>query len=260
MVNEASAKNADLLTDGDKMRPICRRPLPKRANAYLVRKQGEVDRGADARSAWLSSRKTRTMRRVADALADLTGPRRRCMYCEDSRGAEIDHFWPITPYHERAFRWDNMLWLCGACNRKKGNRFALDENRDPLLIDPTAEDPWDHLFFDSHTGNITARFSNNVPSAKGNHTTDSRILPLNIEAVTNGRLRVARNLKRFVSAFLNTDLCGEDEFLDSIRDNDDYGLTIWYFARDGSEEPPFCDLKKRSPRIWNNIRSALSLR
>lgn len=74
----------------------------------------------------------------------------RCAYCEDSEGTAIDHFWPKNVYPERAFDWLNYLLVCSTCNsRYKRDQFPLDERGLPLLLNPTAEEPLEHLTFTS---------------------------------------------------------------------------------------------------------------
>ena len=97
------------------------------------------------------------MRSVLETLRRMTGERERWMYCLDSHGSDIEHFWPKTPYPERMFRWVNLLLCCTECGRLKGNRFPL-ERGEPMLIDPTVEDPWHFLDFEPRTGLITVRF------------------------------------------------------------------------------------------------------
>jgi uncharacterized protein (TIGR02646 family) len=186
------------------MRRIHRESLPKRPTAFLRRKQTEVNRGSDPRAAWRQARKTKTMNLVAGTLARMSGKRQRCMFCGDSRGTDIDHFWPISPHKDRTFVWVNLLWVCAGCNRKKGDRFDLDDSGRPCLIDPTAEEPWDFLFYDSHTGILKAKYdpATGQPHPKGQYTTHPDILPLNIESLTEGRQRTTRNLRRAVSTFL----------------------------------------------------------
>jgi uncharacterized protein (TIGR02646 family) len=247
------------------MRRVARHALPARIQSYLARKQREVDSGRAAQAAWETARRTRTMVRVAAVLAAMSGRRQRCMFCGDSRSTDIEHFWPKSRYRARVFRWDNLLWICTGRNRQKGDRFPLDPRRRPLLIDPSAEDPWDFLYFDGHTGNITARYdpSSGRPHPKGVHTVDPAILPLNIEAVTEGRLRTRRNLVRAVHSFLTRMVSGSDpavleaELVEAVRDNDDYGLTQWYFRRDGGTEEPFHTLRVAYPHVWERITLAL---
>jgi len=243
------------------MRKIVRRTLPRRVLGYLNRKQAQVNHGEDVQRTWQNARQTRAVGKVAETLREMSGLRERCMFCEDSRGTDIEHFWPKAPYKEKAFVWENMLWACAGCNRMKGNRFGLDEKQAPLLIDPTSEDPWDFLYFDPHTGNITARIDPRTGAAnrKGQHTTEPTILPLNIEPITDGRQRVYRRLRRAVTRFLDHTSTGGvrpetiSELLDEIRDNTDYGLANWFFLKDGSDAAPFSELCSRFPHVWNEV-------
>jgi len=248
------------------MRGIRRVALNGRPQRYLARKQLEVNAGSDCRKSWETARKTKTMGEVVDTLARMSGDRQRCMFCEDSRGTQVDHFWPMVPYKQRAFLWENLLWVCSGCNQAKGNRFDLDPDGKPLLIDPTAEDPWDYLFFEPGTGLITARFHADTGTSdpKGEHTADDAILPLNIEAVAEGRKRVSRSLHRAVQRFLTGLSERRDppelqrELLEEIRDHEHYGLVQWYFLRDGSCLPPFSKLRNGHPGVWQSIVDEIS--
>jgi len=246
------------------MRRVARTSLPHRTSTYLARKQAEVDAGRHAVRTWDNARKTKAMETVAQALALMSGRRQRCMFCGDSRSTDIEHFWPKAVYSERAFRWKNLLWICTGCNRLKGDRFLCDSQSQPLLIDPSMEDPWDFLFFDSQTGNITAKYDplSSRPDPKGAYTVDPATLPLNVEAVTEGRQRTRRNLVRAISAFLSraTTETGpqlEVELVEAIRDNDDYGLVHWYFQRDGSGEEPFRTFRNTHASVWGRVLQSL---
>ncbi|RTY78507.1 hypothetical protein EKA83_08815 [Pseudomonas veronii] len=82
--------------------------------------------------------------------------RSRCMYCEDSMGTDIDHFWPKSVYPDQAFVWGNYLLACSYCNsNQKRTQFPLDVNGEPLLIDPTNEDPELHLSLMPSTGEFS---------------------------------------------------------------------------------------------------------
>jgi uncharacterized protein (TIGR02646 family) len=245
----------------DGMRRLIRVGLPGACQTYLARKQKEVDSGKPVDPLWKKCRKTKSMKRVVEVLTTMTGVRCRCMYCEDSRGTTIEHFQPKSTYPEKTFIWINLLLLCQGCQSHKGNSFSLDANGDALLINPTAEDPWDFLFFDSQTGIITGRFptASTRPHPKGEHTTLPKTLPLNIEAVTEGRLRTTRNLRRAVRSFLErspanqSSLEDECELLEAVQDNDNYGLAVWFFLRDGRIESPFRELESNHGMIWQAI-------
>lgn len=103
--------------------------------------------------------------------------RLKCCFCEskfeDVSHGEIEHFRPKAAwrqsrdskltrpgYYWLAYTWDNLLWSCKMCNGShKKNLFPLEDSavRDcagrtvaaeaPLLIDPSACDPREHIRF-----------------------------------------------------------------------------------------------------------------
>ena len=62
---------------------------------------------------------------VRNRLAVMCSGARRCGYCEDSVGDEIEHIKPKDLYPERTFVWKNYLLACGQCNRGKSSRFSV---------------------------------------------------------------------------------------------------------------------------------------
>jgi uncharacterized protein (TIGR02646 family) len=243
------------------LKRLYRPGLPFRTRQYLDRKQQEVNQGRDVHRSWKSARMSKTMGSIVKVLIAMVGERARCMFCHDSRGTTIEHFWPKSVYDTKVFLWYNLLLMCQGCQNSKGDRFELDPHGNPLLIDPTAEDPWDYLFFDSLTGNITARFDRitGAQHPKGIYTTDEKVIPLNIESVTLGRQRTKRNLRRAVSSFLANAEDGADildaqvELQEAVKDNDDYGLAVWFFLKDGQDEAPFSLMRNKYNDIWNLI-------
>ncbi len=249
------------------MRKLNRVDLPAASQSYLQKKQAEVNSGSDLKTTWENARKTKRIQGVFLTLMEMTGKRCRCMYCEDSRGTTIEHFWPKAKYREKAFVWKNLLLLCQGCQNHKGSQFRLGSDSEPLLIDPTSEDPWDFLYYESRTGLIVARYDSesDCPSPKGEHTTHKKTLPLNIEAVSEGRARTTRNLNRAVRQYLELPLDKREtmdsieELVDVVQDHLDYGLVVWFFLRDGRNEPPFCRLESECPRAWSACISKLEL-
>lgn len=94
---------------------------------------------------------TTVRRRVRDGLlttlADMAPGHQRCMYCGDGQGTDIDHFEPKSLAPLRTFEWLNHLLACSYCNsNQKRNKFPRsDEDGSPLLLDPTLQDPLNHL-------------------------------------------------------------------------------------------------------------------
>lgn len=86
----------------------------------------------------------------------------KCAYCESQvtvvTYGHIEHFYPKgnPDYTEKTFEWENLLLSCDICNnvQHKGIKFPLDENGDPLLIDPSdgETNPAAHLKFFWDTG------------------------------------------------------------------------------------------------------------
>ena len=243
------------------MRRFVRTVLPARVRRYMAKKQREVDSGKPQDVVWRRARSTRAMQQVFDELKRMAGARERCMFCEDSRGVDIEHFWPKTTYPGRTFVWENLVLSCAGCNRSKGTRFDLREDGLPMLIDPTSDDPWRHLFYDSRTGIVTPRFvpETGKPDPRGYYTIERSNIPFNVQAVTEGRLRTQRNLIRCLRRFLEsvglkTDrTAAEEELLGCVDDNSDYGLTVWFFLENGHTDSPFSDLRRQAEDVWNRI-------
>lgn len=200
---------------------------------------------------WKTARQSAQLRSVFGTLHGMMGDRQRCMYCLDSHGTDIDHFWPKTPYPARMFVWPNLLLCCTECGRIKGNRFLLSGAGEPMLVDPTAEDPWDHLDFDPATGNVVARFiaDANDWSAKGLKTVE--VLQLDRrEALAVGYARTYRRLSSVVERHLQDGMNNIDAFVASLREADDHGLLGWCVMSTGGSLPPFSELRVRHPAVW----------
>jgi uncharacterized protein (TIGR02646 family) len=111
--------------------------------------------------------------------------RGRCMYCEDSQGTDIEHFWPKERYHSKAFSWENYLLACSHCNsNEKGTQFPTHKNKArqeiPSLINPTQDEPLEHLFFSTD-----GRFKDNPQSKLAKKSI--QVFGLNRPALVEGR-------------------------------------------------------------------------
>src|SRR5262249_26510890 len=145
---------------------------------------------------------------VTATLRQMAGTRQRCMFCGDSRGTDVDHFRPIAVFRDGTFVWANLVWSCAGCNRAKAQLFAVGGGEVPLLIDPTVDNPWAFLFFESQTGIITARFNAAAGDVdpRGQFTIET--LDMNHQAVTEGRRVTQRNLSAAVQAFFDAVAAG----------------------------------------------------
>lgn len=188
----------------------------------------------------------------------MAGPQARCFFCADSRGTDIEHFWPKSVYPQRMFLWMNLLLSCSTCNTRKGIQFPLDGVGHPLLVDPTLDDPWDYLFFDSLTGNITAKYDPQTQSynPKGLATTDSKMLSLNDEPVVVRRQAIYERLTRYIGQVLSGIAPLRQAGIASLEveaDRDEYGLMRWFFRKDGQLALPFSNFLQSLPHEWAQV-------
>lgn len=164
------------------MIPVQRIAAPAATQRLLTRRLDNVrDRGgtaAAARDEWGRARAAK--QHVQELLHRMAHGVRRCMYCEDSLGTDIDHFQPIATAPLRAFDWPNHLLACSHCNsNQKRDAYPRDADGNCLLVDPSAEDPSDHLTLLLASGTYLAR------TPKGEETI--RVFALNRVDLVQGR-------------------------------------------------------------------------
>jgi uncharacterized protein (TIGR02646 family) len=164
------------------MKRIRRLPLSSKTLTFLKQRTAKVgtaaDPSAEAKRLW--ERKGKAFEEIRQALKAMASGIERCMYCEDSAGTDIEHFWPKTDYPLLAFDWDNYLIACSGCNSNyKRTQFPRDPQDLPLLLNPVEEEPLDHLAFSPSTG----RYEPTTP--KG--TASEEVYGLNRDTLTRGR-------------------------------------------------------------------------
>jgi uncharacterized protein (TIGR02646 family) len=198
---------------------------------------------------WKRRRASQPILAIYAVLKRMAGQRERCMYCVDSQGSDIEHFWPKSPHSDRMYVWENLLMACAQCGRFKGTQFPRADDGSPLLIDPSAEDPWEFLDFNPETGNLNARYLLSVQaySAKGEATVavlrlDSR------EGVSAGYRKTYRHLCHLVTDWTDNHLA--ENYLERLREEDDHGLLGWFLLGSGQDEPAFSRFRGRYPDAW----------
>lgn len=234
------------------MRHVQRRELPAAARSYLERRRLAAARGASVEVNWRPARRTKGMAMVFRTLQEMAGAGNRCMYCVDSHGSDIEHFWPKSRYPDRMFVWSNMLLCCTECGRFKGNQFPLSTAGEPMLVDPSAVDPWECLDFDPDTGNITARYdaASGAPSPKGEATV--QVLHLDRrEGMAEGYRRTYRRLVACVRQTLAADDLDCERLVVELLQADNHGLMGWCFGPVGARLQPFEELRRKAPDAWS---------
>lgn len=193
------------------MRRLQRSALSKREQDWLdkqrdaVQQQPKPARTAMAAKKWTSAKANQArnqLQHIQEKLQAMCSGLNRCMYCEDSQGHAIDHFRPKSTHPERTFVWENLLYACSHCNsNQKRTQFPLDANGQPLLIDPTAEDPMAHLVFVPDTGDWVARTdpATVLPSPKG--TSSCTTFGLNRDVLKRGRRNTWVALQVLIQAY-----------------------------------------------------------
>lgn len=236
------------------MRRIEREVLvPETVNALRLF-QEEVDtlrqqEGFDPQEHWKGKRDSQPILAVLAALKRMAGMRERCMYCVDSEARDIEHFRPQSQHTDRMYMWENLLIACTPCGRFKGKLFPRTEDGQPLLIDPSAEDPWEFLDFDPETGNLNARYllSTGEYSAKGETTV--AVLHLDKrEGVSAGYRKTYRRLCQLATDWTNRHLA--ENYLEQLREADDHGLLGWFLHGAGENEPEFVRFRECYPDAW----------
>ncbi|WP_372499374.1 HNH endonuclease signature motif containing protein [Streptomyces lichenis] len=238
------------LIDRREVRKIDRGEIPLQARQELFRRQRVVSSQEKARLEWDKYRRSANCRPVIDALRTAVGIRQRCLYCCDSRSADVDHFIPIGVDFTKAFKWSNFIWVCPECNRRKGKKFPIDSMGVPLIIDPTRVDPWDHLILDTATGYLAPRFVEDDFDPMGEATLDV-LSCINFESVTEGRKRIIRRYYEAVNRVLEAN--GSPRQLAGLMrevKEDEYGVSTWFALRDGAAEDKFLQMKEDFPRCW----------
>lgn len=142
-----------------------------------IREAGATSKAACEQ--WKAAKPAR--KHIKGLLAQMAPGRIRCMYCLDSLGTDIDHFEPKARTPLRTFCWDNHLLACSHCNsNEKRDLFPCDPSTGAcLLIDPTVDDPADHLKLLPTSGELKWH------TAKGWHSIE--VFGLNRDELRKGR-------------------------------------------------------------------------
>ncbi|MFI9379078.1 HNH endonuclease [Streptomyces parvulus] len=183
----------------------------------------------------------------------MTGSRKRCVYCCDSRSSDIDHFKPIKVDIRSTFQWKNFILICPECNRCKSSKFAYGADGTPLLVNPTSVDPWEHLVLDVDSGVMAPRFKDGEYDRNGEYTLEV-IHPVNDEATVEGRRRSA---ERYIDAAHHAMEDGDTQkvrraFVKAVA-YDEFGLATWFAFREGGCTDPIRQARDAYPALWRRF-------
>jgi uncharacterized protein (TIGR02646 family) len=195
------------------MKRIQRLPLSPETLAFLRKRSETVAVAADARAEagrlW-DFQDNKAFREIREVLRRMASGIERCMYCEDSQGAAIEHFWPRAGYPERAFDWLNYLIACSGCNSNhKRDQFPLDATGQPLLVNPAEEDPLDHLRLSPSTGIFEPQSPKGMPSIE--------VFGLNRATLTMGRVDAWTGLQSLLILYARSKTAGDGRWAEKIE-------------------------------------------
>ena len=197
------------------MKRVQRLPLTSQSLSFLLKRTQKVagtnDARAEAKRLW-KMQNNKAFREIREVLGRMATGIERCMYCEDSEGTAIEHFWPKAVYPDRAFDWPNYLIACSRCNSNfKRDQFPLDGGGQPLLVNPAEEDPLDHLAFSPKTGIYVTR----PGSDKGDPSI--AVFGINRSTLILGRQDAWTVLERLLVDYARARFAGEDEQAEKIE-------------------------------------------
>lgn len=186
------------------MKRVTRLEISPAARSFLQQRSEAVAQAdeprAEAARLW-ALQDNKAFREIRSALRQMASGLERCMYCEDSAGSAIEHFWPKSTYPQRAFDWLNYLIICAVCNSNKSNRFPLDDSGRPLLLDPSDEDPLDHMALSPRTGTLLPL------SFKGTLTIE--IIGLDRQTLVDGRAFAWTALEVLITGYADSRRAGD---------------------------------------------------
>lgn len=142
------------------MRKLYRLGLSQHALSVLEKKSSSVAMAADSKQEierlW-RIKNNKTFREIREKLNQMASGVNFCMYCEANEGSDIDHFDPKSRNPAKAFQWQNYILACASCNSNyKRIWFPQDRNNQSLLLDPSLDDPKEHLVLSLKTGKVGA--------------------------------------------------------------------------------------------------------
>jgi uncharacterized protein (TIGR02646 family) len=218
------------------MKKLNRVPLSAPTQAFLRERteqvRAAVEPAAEAQRLW-KLQDNKAFEEVRTTLKAMSTGLERCMYCEDSAATDIDHFWPKSKYPERAFSWANYLLACSGCNSNyKREQFPLDVGGASLLINPTAEDPREHLVLSVTTGKYQPRTRGDQESSKGRNSIE--VFGLGRDLLEKGRknawVALPALLLRYGEARSRGDTSLADEVERAIREYPFASVFVWFIS------------------------------
>ena len=187
---------------------ITRAALPDELTGRLsslttqIRQRPQDKQALHARQLWTQGNvRDRVRAPLSETLRTMAPGRERCMYCGDNQGTDVDHFEPLAVNPPRAFDWLNHLLACSFCNsHQKRDVFPRDRGGAAMLIDPTVDDPFEHLL-------LTLTLGVYRPLTKRGEATIG-VFDLNRPVLSQGRVAARKAVDFLLASWTKT--CEDD--------------------------------------------------
>lgn len=131
----------------------------------------------------------------------------KCGYCNCQLGVtstpEVDQFFPVSLFPEKAYEPDNLVLCCSVCNRAKGNISPLDQDGQTIMLNPRTDDFSDHILIDQ-TG-----------KAKG--LTEKGVFTIDSLKLNRPELIEYRKIQLLENEYLSPDI--NENFYKNFREN-----------------------------------------
>ena len=133
---------------------------------------------------------------------------KKCAYCEcyiaeESKYMEVDHFRPKSSHPDKVVQWDNLLPSCKRCNV---NKWSYDVDVEGQIIDPTIQNPNDHLYllnFQFRDKDVVGRNSIDVCNLNETDRLFMVRVLLSVE-INNSLYEIRENLETYIAGSRST--------------------------------------------------------
>jgi len=192
----------------------CLADYTKEVKSKLSKKEQKKEAGR----LW-NSKDKKAFDEIRKILNDMAPGLMRCMYCEDSAGTDIEHFWPKSNFPKKAFLWENYLLACSRCNSNEKRVQFPRKSYKPQLINPVEEEPRKHILFSPSTGKYSFKTTKGEKSIL--------VYGLNRDFLCEGRKNAWYSLQANIIFY------GAQRNKGNIKTADEYKRTICHYPFSG---------------------------
>ena len=129
------------------MHKVKRNEAPEGLTEFSKEFQKRYNKEININSEWTTFGSNKLKKAIVDNLEKMYAG--KCAYCESdiksNSFANIEHFRPKSKFPLLCYEYDNMHYVCSACNTYKRDKF------DEKMIDPSIDEPEKHIKYQGYT-------------------------------------------------------------------------------------------------------------